>query len=162
MKHCAIYPISANPPTNGHADILKRASAKFDHVYWVAALNPNKELLFNNEERLAMMQMYVDYHKLNNVTVDSHDKAIMRYARMKQVQFLIRGLRNTSDFQQEIELATANYDINPDVETICFLSLPHYSMMSSSIVRELVGLNESFGRYVIPSVEELIKKKIKF
>ena len=160
MKLTAVYPISANPPTNGHADILVRSATKFEHVYWIAARNILKELFFSDEERIKMMQMYVEHHNLRNVTVESFDHAIMRYAKVRGASFLVRGLRNTTDFQLEIEMASANRMINQEIETICFLSQPDYAMMSSSIVRELARLHEGFGKYVIPPVEEFIKKKI--
>ena len=156
MEQALIYPTSANPPTLGHADILKRMSQKFDRVYWVAATNPNKKLLFPLQERLAMMQDYVEHFAMQKVTVDHHDGAIIRYAIAKQASFLLRGLRNTSDFQFEFDLASGNRGIDQTIETICVFANPVFSSISSALVRELAILGENFGPYVIPSVERRI------
>ena len=80
----AIYPTSSNPPTLGHADIVTRAARHFEHVYWAAAVNPEKEYLFTQEERKEMMQAYVDHLPgLGNVSVDAYQGPTVRYAQSK-------------------------------------------------------------------------------
>jgi len=160
-KKIIVYPISASPPTWGHADIMMRAAHKFDHVYWVAAINAQKKQLFTDVERTQMMQSYVDYYKLENVTVDSHDGAVIRYANNYDAKFLLRGLRNTSDFQKELELAAGNRGIDKNIETICMFSKPHFATISSSLVRELAQLDERIDQYVLPSIASQIIKKLK-
>ncbi len=160
-KKIIVYPISASPPTWGHADIMMRAAHKFDHVYWVAAKNSLKTPIFTNLERTEMMQGYVEYYKLSNVTVDSHDGAMVRYANDKGANFLLRGLRNTSDFHKELELAAGNRGIDKGVETICMFSKPHFATISSSLVRELATLNERIDQYVLPSITKKILEKLK-
>jgi len=155
-----VYPISANPPTWGHADIMMRASEKFDKLYWVAAINPHKpDPLFDDQFRLDMMQSYVDYYKLKNVEVASHHGTIIRFAEEKGAGFLLRGLRNTTDFQHELELAAGNRGINKEVETICMFSKPHFATISSSLVRELAFLGEKIDQYVLPSWADEITKR---
>ncbi len=160
-KKIIVYPISASPPTWGHADIMMRAAHKFDHVYWVAAKNSQKLPIFNDLERTEMMQSYVNYYQLENVTVDSHSGAMIRYANDKQAKFLLRGLRNTSDFHKELELAAGNRGIDKEVETICMFSKPHFATISSSLVRELAGLNERIDQYVLPSIVSRVLEKLK-
>lgn len=156
-----VYPISANPPTWGHADIMMRAAKCFDEVYWVAAINPNKpDPDFTPEERLKMMQAYVDYYKLDNVVVDSHAGTMVRYIRSKGAQFLLRGLRNTSDFQLELEMAAGNRGIDKEVETICMFTKPHFATISSSLVRELAILGEQIDQYVLRSLAPEIMAKL--
>lgn len=156
-----VYPISANPPTWGHADIMMRAAKSFDKVYWVAAINPNKpDPDFTTEERLAMMQAYVDYFHLENVAVEAHVGAIIRYAKDRGASFLLRGLRNTSDFQLELEMAAGNRGIQKDIETICMFSKPHFATISSSLVRELAILGERIDQYVLRSLAEGIVEKL--
>ncbi|MCB9090994.1 MAG: pantetheine-phosphate adenylyltransferase [Halobacteriovoraceae bacterium] len=159
-KRIIVYPISANPPTWGHADIMMRAANKFDHLYWVAAENPEKKAYFTREDRIFMMEKYVSYYKLKNVTVDEHSGTIIRYAEEHQAQFLLRGLRNTTDFQMELELAAGNRGINKDIETICFFSKPHFATISSSLVRQLAMLGEGIDQYVLPSLTDFISEKI--
>ncbi|MBF0359944.1 MAG: pantetheine-phosphate adenylyltransferase [Oligoflexia bacterium] len=155
-----VYPTSANPPTWGHADIMYRAATKFKQVYWVAAINPSKHLEFSTEERIAMMQAYVDYYQLKNVKVDSFEGTIVRYALDKGAQFLLRGLRNTSDFQMELELAAGNRGINKEIETICLFAKPHYATISSGLIRELAKLGEKIDQYVLPALADQIKRKL--
>jgi len=159
-KKTIIYPISANPPTWGHADIMMRASKLFDEVYWVAAINPNKTYMFSLDERLEMMQAYVDYYKLKNVYVTSHTGTIARYAESVEAQFLLRGLRNSSDYQMELELSVGNRGISKNVETICMFSKPHFATISSSLIRELALLNERIDQYVMPSIAKKILQKL--
>ncbi|MBT6326242.1 MAG: pantetheine-phosphate adenylyltransferase [Bdellovibrionales bacterium] len=160
-KRIAVYPISGNPPTWGHADIMKRASEKFDMVYWVAGVNINKKSFFSEQDKIEMMQAYVDYYKVKNVTVDAVPGAMVRYAEKVNASFLLRGLRNTSDFQLELDLASANRGLNKQVETICFFTKPHYATMSSTLVRELALLGERIDQYVLPSLSDKIIKGLK-
>jgi pantetheine-phosphate adenylyltransferase len=156
-----VYPTSANPPTWGHADILQRAAGHFDKVYWVAGKNIKKSYTFSVSERLTMMQAYVDHFQLKNVVVDSFEGAIIRYAQSKKAQFLLRGLRNTTDFQAELELASGNRGIDKNIETICYFAKPHFATISSGLIRELAALGERIDQYVLPSIQDKIIQVLK-
>ncbi len=160
MSKSIVYAISANPPTWGHADIMMRASQKFDELYWIAAENPHKNSVFSKDQKIKMMQAYVDYYKLTNVKVDYHSGTVIRYAKNKNAAFLLRGLRNTSDFQMELEMAAGNRGIEKDVESICMFSKPHFATISSTLVRELAILGESIDQYVLPSIADEIKNTL--
>jgi len=155
-----VYPISANPPTWGHADIMMRAANHFDTVYWVAAINPSKTYMFTLEERLSMMKAYVTYYKLKNVEICSHEGTIARFAESKNAEFLLRGLRNSSDYQMELELSVGNRGISKELETICMFAKPHFATISSTLIRELALLNERIDQYVMPSIAKKILKKL--
>ncbi|MDO9181029.1 MAG: pantetheine-phosphate adenylyltransferase [Bacteriovorax sp.] len=155
-----VYPISANPPTWGHADIMMRAATHFDKIIWVAATNPKKTYMFTLEERLEMMQAYVDYYKLKNVEICSHEGTIARFAEEKKANFLLRGLRNSSDYQMELELSVGNRGINKELETICLFAKPHFATISSTLIRELAVLNERIDQYVMPSIAKKILHKL--
>jgi len=157
-KNSIVYATSANPPTWGHGDIMKRAASMFDTLYWVAAVNPKKELKISVEDRLSMMNEYVEYYKLKNVHVDFFSGAIVRFAQQKGAKFLLRGLRNTSDFHAELELAAGNRGIDKEIETICLFGKPHFATISSSLIRELATLGERIDQYVLPSVAKRIEK----
>lgn len=155
-----VYPISGNPPTWGHADIMMRAAQKFDKVYWVAAINPNKGTIFSLEDKKRWMQAYVDYYKLKNVFIAAETGTIIRYAKSVNADFLLRGLRNTSDFQLELDLAAGNRGIEKDIETICMFTKPHFATISSTLVRELALLDEKIDQYVLPSVAKEVVKRM--
>ena len=159
-KKIIVYPITGNPATWGHADIMNRAAENFDEVHWVAASNPHKSSkTFSSEERVEMMEKYVKYYKLENVIVSSHSGTVIRYAEKVGAQFLLRGLRNTTDFQLELELAAGNRGINKNIETVCMFTKPHFATISSSLVRELAYLGEKIDQYVLPSIAPLILSK---
>ncbi|MBF0207776.1 MAG: pantetheine-phosphate adenylyltransferase [Oligoflexia bacterium] len=155
-----VYPTSANPPTWGHADVMYRAAKKFSTLYWVAAVNPSKILEFTVEQRVRMMRAYVDYYKLSNVIVDFHQGTIVRYALNKNAHFLLRGLRNTSDFQAELELSAGNRGIDKEIETICLFAKPHFATISSKLIRELATLGERIDQYVLPQLVDEIKNTL--
>jgi pantetheine-phosphate adenylyltransferase len=160
-KKIIIYPTSANPPTWGHADIMMRAANKFDKLYWVAGINHQKTFDFSVQERIEMMQAYVDYYKLKNVEVASHEGIIVKFANQVGARFLLRGLRNTTDFQAELDLATANRGIDKDIETMCFFAKPHFATTSSTTVRELATFGEQIDQYVLPSIAPRIIEKLR-
>jgi pantetheine-phosphate adenylyltransferase len=156
----AVYAISADPPTWGHADIMMRASKKFTTIHWVIATNSSKKYLFTIVEKLEMMKIYVEHYKLDNIKIDVIEGSVARYASKVNSKFLIRGLRSSSDYQMEYELSVGNRGINKRLESICMFTKPHYATISSSIVRELSLLGEKISQYVHPKVEVLIKKSL--
>ena len=99
--------------------------------------------------------------KLKNVQVSSYEGAIVRYALELKASFLLRGLRNTTDFQMELELAAGNRGIDKTVETVCMFTKPHFATISSSLVRELAMLGEKIDQYVHPDIIPLIQKRFK-
>ncbi len=157
----AVYAISADPPTWGHADIMMRAAKKFDKVYWVIGINPNKTGMFSTAQKIEMMEIYLKHYKLDNVIIQSVEGSIAKYAQQQNAAFLIRGLRSSSDYQMEFELSVGNRGINKELETVCMFTKPHYATISSSIVREIALLGENISQYVHPRVESLIKNTIK-
>ncbi len=160
MERIIVYPTSANPPTWGHADIMARAARLFDKVYWVAAKNQKKSFVFSLDQRVSMMEAYVKHYQLKNVVVEGFEGAIIRYAQQKKAKFLLRGLRNTTDFQAELELAAGNRGIDKHIETFCLFAKPHFATISSSLIRELAGLGEKIDQYVLPSIQDLIYQAV--
>jgi pantetheine-phosphate adenylyltransferase len=151
-----VYPISANPPTWGHADVMMRAASKFRTIHWAVAKNRSKSPLFSDEQQIEMMNVYVKYYQLNNVIIDVVEGATIRYAIEVGADFILRGLRSSSDFQGEVELSAGNRGIDKKIETICMFSKPHFATISSTIVRELATLNEDIRQYVHPDVEKIV------
>ncbi len=152
----AVYPISAQPPTWGHGDILKRAAASFDKLFWVAALNSEKKLQLSLQSQIAIMKDYVNYYKLPNVEIDHFSGSIARYALDKGARFLIRGVRHCGDLEHEMALSAGYRGITDQVEVIAFFSAPEFSRISSSLVRELARLGEELSPYVLPAAIPLI------
>jgi pantetheine-phosphate adenylyltransferase len=158
-----LYPISGNPPSWGHGDVMERAARVFPRITWALAINPNKTYMFSPEERMEMMGDYVRHYGLNNVTIDAYQGATVRYAEKIGAQLILKGLRNASDLQAEMEQAIGNRGIDGAIETITFFTSPRYSVISSSLIRELAVLGEDLKSYVLPEVAarivEILNKK---
>lgn len=157
---CAVYAVSADPPTWGHADIMMRASQKFSKLYWVVGKNSKKDGFFSTEDKMKMMEIYIQHYKLTNVEVHATAGSIIRFAIDNNADFLVRGLRSSSDFQYEFELSVGNRGINKEIETICMFTKPHFATISSTVVRELASLGEKVSQYVHPEIEKIIKRII--
>ena len=158
-----LYPISGNPPTLGHADVMERAARIFGKITWALAVNPEKIYLFKQEDRIAMMEEYVRHFGLKNVIIDSYEGATVRFAERIGANLILKGLRNASDLQAEMEQAIGNQGINNGIETITLFTSPRFSAISSSLIRELAQLGENIDQYVLPSVakriSEILEKK---
>ncbi len=153
----AVYPGSFDPITNGHLDILKRASDAFDKIIFLLSVNPSKKSRFSIEERLfSMKEVAKDYP---NVEVDYFDGLVVTYAQQKGAKFIIRGLRAVTDFEFEFQLAAANRFLEPDIDMVFFMADKETSFISSSTVNEMASHGADVSSLVPPSVSELYKKK---
>ena len=111
-----IFPGTFDPPTNGHLDLMKRASSLFERVLVVVAVNPNKESLFSEHERLYMMESLSE--ELFNVEIHLWQGLIVEFAKKENIRTLLRGVRALSDFEYEFELSLMNKALSSNIETI--------------------------------------------
>ncbi|NLL82480.1 MAG: pantetheine-phosphate adenylyltransferase [Tissierellia bacterium] len=154
-----IYPGSFDPVTNGHLDIIQRCSKKFNKVI-VAVLNNNsKSGFFTIEERLEFLRE--NTKDIENVEVDSFSGLLIDYAKMKNVNIIIKGLRAVSDYENEMQMALANNKLYPELETLFMVSNTRYSFLSSSLVRELSLFGGDVSCLVPKAVEIALKNKFK-
>lgn len=154
-----VYPGTFDPITNGHLDIIKRASGLFDKLYVVVPNNVNKKTLFSVEERVDLVKEVVS--SIPNVVVDTTSLLTVDYAKTVGATTLLRGLRMVSDFEYELQMAALNKSLNPDVETIFIMSSHEYSFLSSSSVKEIAAFSGEFKEFVPTPVYEALKKKFK-
>lgn len=159
MKRIAIYPGTFDPITNGHLDLIERASKIFDLVIVAISANPKKSPLFDLAERIELSEHVTS--KMDNVLIEGFDELLIDYVSKKGAAFLIRGLRAVSDFEYEFQMASTNRRLNPNVETI-FLTPnePNY-FTSSSLVREISFYGGDVSSFVSPYVEEALAEKRK-
>ncbi len=153
MNH-ALYPISGDPPTWGHASVLQRAALVFAKVTWAAAINPGKRYLCPLEERQKMMQDYVEHLGLSNVEVSSYTGATALHAQQIQANVIVKGLRGAQDLPREMEQAFGNALLAQNVHTVFFLSLPEHLCISSSLARELLNLGQATDALVLPAAAQ--------
>jgi pantetheine-phosphate adenylyltransferase len=154
----AIYPGSFDPLTNGHLDLIERGSRLADKLIVAVLRNDEKKALFTTEERLAMM-LRATVH-LPNVAVDCFDGLLVDYARRQNAHIILRGIRAVSDYEYELRKALMNRHLNPEAETVFLLSAEAYSFVSSSLVKEVIGLGGDAGGLVPPFVEEKLKQRL--
>lgn len=150
----AIYPGSFDPITNGHLDILERASHIFDDVVVAVLVNTKKSGLFPHEERVELIKTVTSH--LPNVRVDSFSGLTAEYARLQNASILIRGLRAVSDFDSELRLALSNKKLNPSLETVFLMTSAENLFLSSSTIKEIVSL----GGSPVGMVPDLVATKL--
>ena len=151
----AIYPGSFDPITNGHLDILIRASKVFDEIIVLVANNPNKKFNFSPKERVEMIKESTE--DIKGVTVDYYDGLTVEYAKKVGATHLIRGLRAVSDFEYEFQLASANEFVNKDIDMVFFMSRGDKSFISSSSIMQMYRSGVDVSSLVPPSVIKKLK-----
>jgi pantetheine-phosphate adenylyltransferase len=153
----AIYPGSFDPVTNGHLDVLQRATKLFDRVVMAVAKNAGKTPLFSTADRVKLAQEAVK--SLPNVEVDSFDGLLVEYVAKRQAAAIVRGLRAVSDFEFEFQLALMNRKLNENVETIFMMPKDTYTFLSSRMVKEIAGLGGDVSSFVPEHVRQALKEK---
>ena len=128
----AVFAGSFDPPTNGHLDIIKRASGLFESVDVVVSVNPEKKTMFSEEERVEFLKDLIKPFK--NVSVHSYKGIIVNYAKEVGAKVLVRGVRSANDFGYEFELALMNQNLNPDIETVFLQSKEKYTTCLGGII----------------------------
>lgn len=153
----AVYAGSFDPATLGHLDLIERASALFDNVTVAIGVHPTKHPLFGPEERIALLQSITAH--LPNVTVDSFGGLLIDYCLNKGAGVIVRGLRVTTDFEYELQIAHANADLGPQVDTVFLPTRTRHGFVSASLVREIASHGGDVSRYAPPVVCEALVKK---
>ena len=157
MSKIAVYPGGFDPITNGHLDIVRRASQMFDRVVVAVASNVDKHPLFDIDERIDMVQKAVA--GLRNVRVDRMDGLLVTYVRRKRAAVIVRGLRAVSDFEFEFQLALMNRKLDSRIETIFLMTKDEYTFISSRLVKEISQLGGDVSGFVPRGVKRTLDQK---
>lgn len=153
----AVYPGSFDPITNGHMDIIQRASRQFDKLIVAVLNNLSKKPLFTVEERKELISSVTGH--LPNVEVDSFRDLLVNYVDYRKADVIVRGIRSVTDFEYELQLASLNHQLNHNVETIFMMTNPKYSYLSSSVVKEIAYFKGDLGDLVPIEIEQVLRKK---
>ena len=154
----ALMPGSFDPPTNGHLNLIERASRIYDEIEVVIAANVQKSYTFSADERFEMMQELVE--PFRNVHVHLWDRLIVEFAEKVDARIMIRGVRALADFAYEFELSMINKGLNPKVETIFMPTDPKYFVLRSSQIKELARLDGDISHMVPELVARALKGKL--
>ena len=158
MKHTsAIYPGTFDPVTNGHTDLIERAATLFDRVIVAVAENAGKSPAFTLEERVDLLQRVVGH--LGNVEICHFASLLVRFARSRGAQVILRGLRAVSDFEYEFQLAGMNRRLDPEMETLFLTPSEQFAYISSSLVREIAALGGDVSPFVDPVVQAALRRR---
>jgi pantetheine-phosphate adenylyltransferase len=159
-RRIAVCPGSYDPVTNGHLDIIERASKVFDLVVIGVVHQPvrKQQTLFTPEERRSFVLQATG--KLNNVEVEVFDTLLVDFARKHGATALVKGLRAISDFEYEFEMNQLNRTLAPDIETVYLMASPQYSFLSSSGVKELATFGGDVAELVPPGVANALRERL--
>ena len=135
-KRKGIFAGSFDPITNGHLDIICRASKLFDELQIGVLYNPNKKGLFNFDERIELIKSCTNH--LNNIKIVSFDGLLVNYCQKNEIDTLVRGVRTGADIEYELQMAHMNRELNPNIETIILPTKTEYSFISSSLIKEVL------------------------
>ncbi|GAC1539309.1 MAG: pantetheine-phosphate adenylyltransferase [Polyangiales bacterium] len=152
----AVYAGSFDPITFGHLDVIQRACALFDRVIVAVGRHPTKHPLFTVEERTALIKVVTADL---GVEVEEFDGLLIEYAQSKHATAVVRGLRAATDFEYELQIAHANADMVPDIDTVFLPTRVERGFVSASLVREIASHGGDVSRYVPPPVIEALRKK---
>jgi len=157
-KRVAIYPGSFDPPTNGHLNLVKRGTQIFDQVIVAVAESTSKRYLFTTEERVKLWKQLLK--GAPGVKVETFSGLLVNYVESKNSNVILRGLRNVTDFEYEIQMASTNHTLNSRIETVFMMTEGIYSHLSSTLIKEIVMLGGSVKGMVPPLVERELKKRL--
>ncbi|MES2306043.1 MAG: pantetheine-phosphate adenylyltransferase [Gemmatimonadota bacterium] len=157
MTRIAIYPGSFDPPTRGHEDLIRRAIGLADTLIVAVAINPNKQPLFDVDERLRLLEVAVGDEP--RVELASFSGLLADFARDRGATMAVRGLRAVSDFEYEFQMALMNRRLNPELETVFLVPAVDLTYLSSSLVREAARFGGNLDGLVHPAVAAALKQR---
>lgn len=157
MNRKALYPGSFDPFTNGHFDIVKKASALFDQVHIVIGVNNQKRRSFDAQDMKIAIEEVLRDRGVTNCVVSVYDGLIAEFAKTKGIHYMIRGLRNNMDYNYEENIAEVNKLINPNMEYIYFRA--ENVAVSSSMVKELHSYDQDISKYVPKQIRDYMETR---
>lgn len=152
-----VYPGTFDPITNGHIDLVERASRLFDHIIVAIASSQRKNPLFDLEERQNLAREALGH--LDNVEIQGFDYLLVNFVKDCQADGILRGLRAVSDFEYEFQLANMNRALAPNVESVFLTPAEPFSYLSSSLVREISSLDGDVSNFVPTNVVDALANK---
>lgn len=160
-KKRAIYPGTFDPVTNGHLDILTRASRLFDEIIVAVSKHSSKSTLFPLPERLNLLEQVIRSHKFSSpIRIETFSGLLVKYARQRGVTTLVRGVRAISDFDYEFQMALMNRHQSAGIETVFLMPDEKYVYLSSSMVKEIARLGGDLAPFAPKQVAAALKKKL--
>ena len=159
MSLIAVYPGTFDPITNGHTDLVDRGVKIFDKVIIAVAENPTKNTLFNISERMNFIDKIFQNNK--KVAIYPLNKLLVEFAKEHNATVILRGLRAVSDFEYEVQLASMNRSMEPNIESVFMSSAEKYGFLSSSIIKDIAKHGGDLNKFVNTDVLDALNQKLK-
>jgi pantetheine-phosphate adenylyltransferase len=153
----AVYPGTFDPITNGHSDLVRRASKLFDRIIVAIAKNTGKNPAFELEQRVSLVETVLK--DIKNVEICAFDNLLVEFVQQHRGDVILRGLRAVSDFEYEFQLAGMNRRLAPDVETMFLTPAEQFAYISSGLVREIAALRGNVSEFVHPEVQAALSER---
>ncbi|MCU7941500.1 MAG: pantetheine-phosphate adenylyltransferase [Candidatus Thiodiazotropha sp. (ex Cardiolucina cf. quadrata)] len=153
----AVYPGTFDPITNGHSDLVRRASDLFDHVILAIAKNSGKNPAFDLDQRKSLVERVLN--GVHNVEIRVFDNLLVDFVQECDANVILRGLRAVSDFEYEFQLAGMNRRLAPEIETLFLTPAEQFAFISSGLVREIASLGGDVTEFVHPDVQAALSKR---
>ena len=159
----AIYPGSFDPVTNGHLDIIERGAKLFDEIIIAILNNPDKNPMFSVKERREMLDEVLPEINSDDcrLIVEDFSGLLVEFARKREVQTIVRGIRAVSDYEYELQMALMNRRLEPQIQTVFLMAADKYSYVSSRLIKQVFTLGGTIDGLVPASVEMKMRKKLK-
>ena len=152
----AMYPGTFDPLTLGHEEIISRAAKLFDNVLVAVAVNSSKPTMFDLQDRLKLVEIISNRYP--NVTFTSYKGLTVDCAHTNNIKTILRGARNSTDFNYESQISQMNNSLNDSVESLFFIASDQYKSITSSLVREVIDANGDFSKFVSKDIYSYIRK----
>jgi len=146
MKRIAVFPGSFDPITRGHQDVVERASGLFDEIIVAIGHNTTKQTMFSLTQRLEWLKVSFDH--LENVRVDAYEGLTVEYCKKNKAHYLLRGVRNSGDYEYESTIGHMNTALWAEMETVLFISHPMYSSVHSTVIREILKNKGDVSQFI--------------
>lgn len=147
----AVFPGTFDPVTKGHADIVNRAAGLFDKIIIAVGVNTQKKTLFSLEQRVEWLEQ--TFQHLPHVEITSYQGLTVEFCKSQNSKYILRGLRNSSDFNYETHIAQLNTSLDSEIETVFVLTSPELSYISSTLIRDLIIHNGEYKKYLPEGIQ---------
>ena len=159
--HVAVYPGTFDPVHNGHLDVIDRGRRIFDRLIVAVGTNPDKAPFFSQDQRVEHLQKVIESEKFSNVTVQKFSGLAVSFVRGVGARVMLRGLRTTSDMENEFTMSLMNLNLDPEIETVFLMASEAHSQLSSSLLRQIATFGGDLTPFLPAPVKAALEERVR-